>query len=391
MNIIFITHPEFLNFRSICRFSTMLANGMTERGHTVEIWSPKARFFNLAVPSFYKKWMGYIDQYILFPSEVKKRLNYCLPNTMFVLTDNALGPLVPLFLNHPHVIHCHDFLAQFSALGKIAENPISWTGKKYQAFIKRGYLQGSNFLSVSKKTQQDLHQFLSNAPAYSEVLYNGLSPVSVMYEVDEAKNLFSKQTGIDLTNGYLLHVGGNQWYKNRGGVVTIYNSLRLNTEYKLPLILIGDNPDEALLAKKSTSPFESDIYFLDGVKDATVQMAYTGASALIFPSLAEGFGWPIAEAMAAGCPVITTNEAPMTEVGGEAALYIPRMPPEEEEAKRWAIEAAMVVADLLKSSCQQRKEIIEAGLINIEKFNAISYLDKIENIYKHLSVKASFL
>ena len=385
MNIIFITHPSFVNFHSISRFASILAKGMAERGHNVEIWSPKSQFFSLPVPESYKKWFGYIDQFITFPNEIKKRFGDYPSNTLYVVTDNALGPWIPLVSNRPHVIHCHDFLAQYSALNMVHENPLSWTGKWYQKFIRRGLRKGTNFISVSEKTKQDLHKFLSKKPAYSEVVHNGLNPHNSVHSVDEARILFSKETGLDLTNGYLLHVGGNQWYKNRLGVIAIYDALRLTTNYSLPLIMIGDKPGSALLAKKELSFFKADIHCLTGIEDQSVHFAYTGASVFIFPSLAEGFGWPIAEAMAAGCPVVTTNEAPMTEVGGEAAFYIPRQPATCSDTTQWAIEASAVVSKILNFSSKQREEISAAGLIHVKKFNMELYLDKIEKVYKHLS------
>ena len=64
------------------------------------------------------------------------------------------------------------------------------------------------------------------------------------------------------------------------------------------------------------------VLFLGYVEDDALARLYSGALALIFPSRYEGFGLPILEAMACGCPVITTREASMPEVAGEAALYM---------------------------------------------------------------------
>jgi glycosyltransferase involved in cell wall biosynthesis len=75
-----------------------------------------------------------------------------------------------------------------------------------------------------------------------------------------------------------------------------------------------------------SSPYKADIHWLSGIDDEHVAHAYSGAAVFLFPSLGEGFGWPIAEAMASGCPVVTTDEAPMTEVAGEAGFLIPRRP-----------------------------------------------------------------
>ena len=381
MNLVFLVHPAFFVSASMPRFTRMLSEGMKERGHTVEVWTPTARLSRLTISKFYNKWLGYFDLYILFPKEVRKRLENCSANTLFIITDNALGPLVPLVSNRPHVIHCHDFLAQRSALGEIPENPLSWTGKKYQAFIRRGYMQGTNFISVSKKTKHDLHLLLSRSPAYSEVVYTGLNQEFYSQAADEARVFFGKITGLELTAGYLLHVGGNQWYKNRKGVIDIYDALRLNTIYTLPLIMIGPEPATALVERQAKSPFSTDIHLLTGISDSSVRLAYAGASVFLFPSLAEGFGWPIAEAMAAGCPVVTTSEPPMTEVAGDAGFFVPRRPSNEEEVEGWAIESANVVRSILEFSPGRREEVVQAGHANARRFNTNSFLNEVESIY----------
>src|SRR5260221_279592 len=228
------------------RFAAMLANGMQKRGHCVELWYPQPKFFNLSNRKSISKWLGYIDQFIIFPLQVKKQLKSCDENTLFVFTDHALGPWVPLVNHLAHVIHCHDFLAQRSALKNIKENPTGFYGKLYQKFIWKGYSKGKNFISVSNKTNEELLQFLSIKPKLCEVVYNGLNRSFNYINPIEARMLFGKTKGIDLSEGYILHVGGNQWYKNRMGVIEIYNSWRNITNKKLPLLMIGKNAAIAL-------------------------------------------------------------------------------------------------------------------------------------------------
>ena len=365
------------------RFAGMLARGMRARGHQVEVWAPQAQLTRLPVAGAARKWLGYADQYFFFPMEVRRRLKKCSPDTLFVFTDHALGPWVPLVSNRPHIIHCHDFLAQRSALGEIEQNPTSWTGRRYQAFIKNGYTQGKHFVSVSKTTQQDLHRFLSSPPIYSEVVYNGLNQDIHPLAPTLSRSTLGKQLTLDLAAGYLLHVGGNQWYKNREGVLELYEQWRasLTSGPPLPLLLIGERPSDALVRKRAQSVFSSDIHFLTGLGDESVRLAYAGATAFLFPSLAEGFGWPIAEAMAAGCPVVTTAEAPMTEVGGTAAFYIPRRPP-TTIATEWATAGAQVIQQVVMLPVIQRQQAVEAGLANARRFNPDTTLDTIESIYQ---------
>jgi glycosyltransferase involved in cell wall biosynthesis len=65
-----------------------------------------------------------------------------------------------------------------------------------------------------------------------------------------------------------------------------------------------------------------DVIELIDPSNEELQALYSCANLMLFPSLQEGFGWPIIEAQACGCPVVTSNRMPMTEIGGDAATYI---------------------------------------------------------------------
>ncbi|WP_133272252.1 glycosyltransferase [Hymenobacter radiodurans] len=383
MQLVFFTHPDFIKSQSMPRFARMLAEGMRERGHKVEIWSSPPRLCRLSGPSTLKKWLGYIDQYILFPSQIQRRIKLCSPHTLFVFTDQALGPWVPLVHDRPHIIHCHDFLAQQSAKGQIQENPTSWTGRLYQSFIQWGYSKGKYFISVSEKTQHDLHHFLPELPLYSTVVYNGLNWNYTPLEPRKARHLVGAAMGLNLASGYLLHVGGNLFYKNRIGVIELYNAWRLQGGAALPLLLIGEQPSPQLLQAQIQSPYKKSIYFISSVPDELVQLAYTGALVLLFPSLAEGFGWPIAEAMASGCPVITTGEAPMTEVGGTVAFYLPRRPA-TDNATTWAQDGATLIEQVVTLPPRERAQVVAAGLTNAGRFETNKALNRIEEIYQSI-------
>lgn len=363
------------------RFAHMLTRGMIQRGHQVQLWMPEPGYQKLPGPDVIKKWFGYIDQFIVFPKDVKRRIDAMPADTLYVFSDHSLGPWVPLVAHHSHVIHCHDFMAQLSALGEIEENLTSWTGKKYQAMIRNGFRHGKNFISVSKKTKGDLHRFLGSEPIISAVVHNGLNRSFAPKPIDEAKSLLHKSTGIDLSNGFLIHIGGNQWYKNRTGVVMIYNAWRSISKSKLPLLLIGAEPDESLRNQWTKSSFKNEIHVLTEISDQLVNNAYASATALIFPSLSEGFGWPIAEAMASGCPVLTTNEAPMTEVAGDAGFMIDRQPSDPTEYSKWAQQCAVELENIVSMEPAMRKQITEKCIENARRFDQDLALDKIEKIY----------
>jgi glycosyltransferase involved in cell wall biosynthesis len=366
------------------RFAGWLVKGMEERGHQIEIWCPESKTSGMTRHPSLKKWMGYFDQYVLFPLEIGRKIKTHPKDTLYVFTDHALGPWVPLVADRPHVVHCHDFLAQRSARGEIKENPTGWTGRQYQALIHRGYSRGKNFISVSNKTREDLKRFMVTPTWRSEMVYNGLNQSFFPQDPELSRTLLGERIEANLTDGFLLHVGGNEWYKNRLGVIAIYNSWRSGGGRKLPLLLVGHPPNASIINSYQQSQFNSEIYFISGLEDEFLRLAYSGASLLLFPSLAEGFGWPIAEAMASGCPVITTDEAPMTEVAGTAGFFIPRCPDGPDDAFKWANNAAQVVDQVVQLSSVERIDVIEAGLNNANRFDPIIALDQIQRIYQEV-------
>ncbi len=380
MKIVFFAHPSFIPSQSMPRYASWIAEGMKSKGHIVEIWQPWPKCYNWKAPVSIKKWLGYIDQYVLFPTETREKLKNQPSDTLFVFTDHALGPWVPLAANRPHIVHCHDFLAQSSAMGRIPENRVGWTGKRYQEYIRNGYRKARNFISVSEQTRKDLHTFLDFTPMFSEVVYNGLTQTfTPLSQPGLLRRELSQEIDLDLSKGYLLHVGGNQWYKNRKGVIEIYNAWREQSSFNLPLLMVGATPTEKLKEVKEGSSFEADIHFLTGIADTMLKKIYAAASLFLFPSLAEGFGWPIIEAMASGCLVITTAEAPMTEVGGEAVFYIDKRPVEGE--RQWAAASALVIERVLSISENERNSRIQFGFKNVERFDPSAALNKIEQLY----------
>lgn len=369
------------------RFARMIADAMHARGHQVEFWTAAPIACRLPVPSRLKKWLGYIDQFIFFPLQARWRLRRLPSNTLFVFSDQALGPWVPLIAKHPHVIHVHDFMALRSALGEHVQNPTNWTGRYYQSLIRRGFGKGKNFISVSENTKKDLHRFLPKTPNLSEVIYNGMNfTYRPMTQVDSKAELST--AGIDFPKtGFLLHVGGNQWYKNRYGVIEIYKAYLERTESPLPLWMIGPPPTEQMKEIVQSLDGNKDIRFITGVSNELLCAIYSSARLLIFPSLAEGFGWPIAEAMSCGCLVLTTDEAPMTEVGGSAALYIPVKQP--KDAANWAKLAGERVSEILALTDDSVHELKIAGFKQAALFEADQTLDAYEHIYKQVLARGS--
>jgi glycosyltransferase involved in cell wall biosynthesis len=276
-----------------------------------------------------------------------------------VFADQALGPWVPLVKHMPHVVHVHDLLALRSALGQVPENRTRWSGRLYQRYIRWGFRQARHFISISNKTRDDLSRYGNVRPVRSDVVYNGLNYAFAPLPAQQARQVLA-QAGLPTPDqGMVLHVSGNQWYKNVAGVIRIYAHYARSQSKPLPLWLVGDIRGAAIDAALAEVPAQGRVQFFQGLDAQVLQACYSLARALLFPSLAEGFGWPLIEAQACGCPVITTDEAPMTEAAGPAARYLPRLK-SDADPQAWAAHGAAVLADLLAlpaaeaySMCQQ--------------------------------------
>ena len=388
MKIVLFTHPDFLKSQSMPRYANFLFEGLKKRGHDINIWKPKAFFYNFSKNKSFQKWLGYIDQYLVFPFVVRKNLKACSSDTLFVFADQALGPWVPLVKNNPHVVHCHDFMALRSAKKKVPENILGFTGRQYQKYIQKGFSTGKHFIAISKKTKSDLRLFHEGKIENCAVCYNGFNRAFNPIETNKARSILSEYINKDLTNGYFLHVGGNQFYKNRKGVIEIYTAWRTTHKRKIPLLLVGANPSEELITTQQKNTFKNDIHFITDFSDELMNEAYSGAICLLFPSLDEGFGWPIIEAMACGCIVITTNKQPMIEVAGDAGIFIPRKPSKLSWINNWAEIAAVQLDTVVQFSEAEKLNYINKGFQQASLFNAENSLQKIESFYLNIISKS---
>jgi glycosyltransferase involved in cell wall biosynthesis len=383
MKLVMFCHPPFLNSQSMPRFAAMLKSAYESRGYEVEMWSPRPNVYNWLSNTRFAKWAGYIDQYLIFPAWARKAIKRTSADTLFVFCDQALGPWIPLVKDRPHVVHVHDFIALRSALGDLKENATPITGRIYQRYIRRGFKQARHFISVSKKTRDDLHRFGEVSAKTSECVYNALNyPYAQMSRKDASDVLRNAKLPVP-TDGMLLHVSGGQWYKNLPGVVSIYAQYAKQTSEPLPLWCISPKPNAAVSAALKQVPANGRVLFFSNLENLTLQAAYSYARVLLFPSLAEGFGWPIVEARACGCPVVTSDEAPMNEIAGDGVHYIPRLHLEDDR-NTWAAKSALLLHDLISWQSIDPERQTDSAHNWAKRFDAGRTIDTYLSIYERV-------
>lgn len=385
MKIILFSHPAFLPSQSMPRYANMLAQAYRTRGHDVEIWTATAKVRQWVGDTRWAKWAGYVDQYLIFPGQVRKKLREQSADTLYVFCDQALGPWVPLVRHLPHVVHAHDLLALRSALGLIPENPTSATGRIYQRYIRQGFQRARHFIAVSGRTRTDLQEYAGIPLDHIDVVYNGLNQAFEPVPSEVAGPLLTLAGLPDSKQGFLLHVGGSQWYKNTVGVLKIYhhylNRQAAQGDVPLPLVMVCPPPSGQIAQALSELPAGADVRFVQGLDSPTLKAAYATARAFLFPSLAEGFGWPIIEAQACGTVVLTTDDAPMNEIGGPAASYLRRLTT-AEPVDAWASEGARQLASMLAWTPEQRQARVQQGLEWAKRFEADDAIEGYLAVYR---------
>jgi glycosyltransferase involved in cell wall biosynthesis len=334
----------------------MLRRQITLRGHQVEIVQPRPFFGNLLNQPTLRKWLGYIDKYLIFPAKLRSSSRTF---DLVHVCDHSNSMYLPHTGGRPASITCHDILAIASAQGRYPEQSISSTGKVQQRWILKHLSTARNIVCVSANTAQELALLSNNAAQNILVIPN---PLNFPYSPTSADVvlIMRKRLGIAPEERYLLHIGGEHWYKNRFGVIRIFHYLaaKLNSSGRpLPrLIMAGAALSPEMRDYTTAHNLQSSVIETINPTNEDLRSLYTGASALLFPSLYEGFGWPLIEAQSCGCPVITSNRPPMTEVAGDAALYID---PTDEAA----------AAALIAANFDRLPSLRHAGLQNAERFH----------------------
>lgn len=365
------------NFRSdtqqsMLRYGAWLERSLAARGHQVKLVAPRPFFARLSHNSVWSKYLGYVDKFVLFPPRLRRMAKGF--DLVHVL-DHSNSMYLRAVRGTPSLITCHDVMAIRSARGEIAATRTRWSGRIYQRWILSGLRGARHVLCVSSKTASDLRVLTGENGAEVRVVSSPLNwgyRPSTTIPADLAARL-----GFRPGQPFLLHVGGNQWYKNRLGVLRLYARMVAMPEFSDSRLVLAGKPWSTAMRELIRADQIGDrVIELVGVTNEDLQALYSNALALLFPSLEEGFGWPILEAQACGCPVITTGRPPMTEVAGEAAIFID---PADPEAAARTIAAGL----------QNREQLIASGFRNQERFNEEKIVDQYCAYYAEILGRAS--
>lgn len=217
---------------------------------------------------------------------------------------------VPIFYQGKFVVTIHDLIHQhFSMQRSTTRGPLIYKLKQlgYKKVFKNALSSSQKILVPSDFVK---NQLIDNYRIDKE---------KIIVTAEAVDNKLSKIKSINKINfPYIFYVGNAHPHKNVEGLIRAFGELR-EKQKNLKLVLAGH--DHYFWQRIQEEFTEPDVVFAGHITDGELVSYYKNALCFVMPSLEEGFGIPILEAMSLGCPVVSSNAGSLPEVGGDGALY----------------------------------------------------------------------
>ncbi len=258
---------------------------------------------------------------------------------------------VPPFVPCRSAVTIHDILA---------ETHPKFFSRSYRILARitqtMAVLQASRIYTVSQYSKEQIMQVYNISGDKVSVLLNGVDTKRFRPLVSDGQNEVAKY-GL-VSGGYVLTVGRLEPRKNHKRLFQAYAKL---PNQRPPLVVVGQKDfgyEEALEAIDGLN-LQEEVRLLQDVSNEELPILYRNAKLFVYPSLAEGFGMPVLEAMASGVPVITSNNTALVEAAGSAALLV-----EPASVESIAKGMGKLLSD--KAACA---ELIKRGLDQVKMFS----------------------
>ena len=318
-----------------------------------------------------------IKEQLLFPFYIKK---YKLNLIHFPHFN------IPIFCPTKFIVTIHDLiLTRFPTMRATTRNRFVYNLKNlaYRLVLKRAIKKSVQIITISEFTKKDILNKLSVPAEKVVVTYEGVSNLARGRDSLFVSKIDPLETKIQyhLGDNFLLYVGNAYPHKNLEKLLDAFILLKeKRPDYKLVLVgkadyfynRLRDYAKSLNLWQKEN--LNSPVVFPGYVPDAQLEVLYKEARAYVFPSLYEGFGLPPLEAMAKGCPVISSDRASLPEVLGSAALYF-----NPEDTQDFLAKINLVLDD-----AKLRNEMIDKGLKQVKMYNWWECANNTYKVYKDI-------
>lgn len=180
--------------------------------------------------------------------------------------------------------------------------------------------KAAQLATVSQFSKNDIIKQYGTEPQKIDVVYNGVKEVFHPIDPSERQQLRDKFTA---GHDFFIYVGALQPRKNLINLLKAFSIFKKRQQSNMKLVLTGRLAwkNEAFLEKLSSYKYKDDVVLTHYLDEDTLARLLASAYALVYPSLFEGFGVPVLEALRSGVPALTSKDSPMQEIAGAAGLY----------------------------------------------------------------------
>ena len=242
----------------------------------------------------------------------------------------------------------------------------------HRTFTIRSLRRATMIITVSDSTQRDAHELVGIPFERMQTVYTCIDERFSNVSTQEKIRAFKEEH--ELTAGFILYLGTLEPRKNIDTLIDVYARLRQIHGVREKLVLAGAKGwlYDTIFEKVKRLGLETEVIFPGFVSDSEQVLWYQAASAFAYPSLYEGFGIPVAEALACGTPVVTSNVSSLPEAGANLALCVD---PYDISALTEALYQALT-DDALRKKCQTMAPTIA------QQFSAQAMVEKTIAVYE---------
>jgi len=290
--------------------------------------------------------------YILAPKKINE-----LNLDVVLFTKN----FVPFFIKTQSLVVILDlayFMPELEAY-KLLDN-LYW-----RTVMKSSSKRANKIIAISKNTKKDIVSFFKISPSKIKVVY--LAADKKYKIIKDRKKINRLKEKYNLSDKFIFYSGSLSPRKNLIRAIMAFNKIskKINCDFVITGNKVWNSEDVSKLIKKNKK-----IKVTGFINDDEMPLLYSLAEICIYPSIYEGFGLPILEAQACGCPVITSNVSSMPEIAGKGALLV----------NPYSVED---IINAMKSVIKDKKlrgKLIKEGYKNVKKFSWKKYARKILKI-----------
>jgi glycosyltransferase involved in cell wall biosynthesis len=242
----------------------------------------------------------------------------------------------------------------------------------HRTFTMRSIRHATMVISVSQSTKQDAITLVGIPDERIQVVYPCIDQKFSPHYAREGIAAFRQKQG--LVDGYLLYLGTLEPRKNITALIEAYAQLRERYALREKLVLAGSKGwlYDSIFERVKQLGMETDVLFPGFVADAEQALWYAAAAVFVYPSLYEGFGIPVAEALACGVPVVTSTVSSLPEAGLGVALTV-------DPLDRNALASAIYTA-LTDQALKDRSQTMAGGVA--QRFSAQSMVEQTIRVYQ---------